>query len=106
MDQALNKEFSVRVSDWEAECLTEEQIKYASQDAIASIAICLKMVTDIEPSNSELWQLESIESFFDSWTKYSLPVDTKFRMPKQFIRNTSPLTKTSSTNNQSKPKYN
>lgn len=106
LDQALNKTFSVRVSDWEAEFLTEEQMKYASQDAIASIAICLKMVADTEPSNSTLWQSENIERFFTDWTQHSLQVDTKFRMPKGFIRNSSPITKTSSTINQSKPKYN
>jgi len=102
MDQALNKKFSVRVSDWEAEILTEEQMKYASQDAIASIGICLKMVADTEPSNSLLWQSESIEHFFSTWTKHSLHVDTKFRMPKGFIRNTSPFTKTSSVVSQPK----
>ena len=104
MDQALNKKFSVRVSDWEAEILTEEQMKYASQDAIASIGICLKMVADTEPSNSLLWQSESIEHFFSTWTKHSLHVDTKFRMPKGFIRNTSPFTKTSSVVSQPKSK--
>ena len=104
MDQVLNKKFSVRVSDWEAEYLSQQQIHYAAQDAIASLAICLKMVVDTEPSNSILWQLENIETFYQTWTTNLLHVDTKFRMPKGFIRNSSPITKASSTNNQSKPK--
>ncbi|EFX73459.1 hypothetical protein DAPPUDRAFT_325251 [Daphnia pulex] len=42
----LNKHFSVRCSDWEAENLSTIQVKYAAQDAIASIAICLKLVAE------------------------------------------------------------
>ena len=36
----------MRCSDWEAEYLSDIQVKYAAQDAIASIAVCLKLIAE------------------------------------------------------------
>ena len=46
----LNKHFSVRCSDWETDELSTQQITYAAQDAIASIAVCLKLLAE-----TDLW---------------------------------------------------
>lgn len=35
----LDKDWRIRASDWEAELLTERQIKYAAMDAIVAIKI-------------------------------------------------------------------
>lgn len=78
----LNKHFSVRCSDWEAENLSTIQVKYAAQDAIASIAICLKLVAETRaPDLSNVWSVSNMHEFYTLWaTKAAVP-DLKFRLP-------------------------
>ena len=78
----LNKHFSIRCSDWEAEDLSAIQVKYAAQDAIASIAICLKLVAETRvPDLSNMWSINNMYDFYTSWVTKSVVPDTKFRMP-------------------------
>ena len=36
----------MRCSDWEEEHLSDDQVRYAARDALASIALCLRLATD------------------------------------------------------------
>lgn len=78
----MNKHFSVRCSDWEAENLSDVQVKYAAQDAIASVAICLKLIaeTRVHDLNNTLWSINNMNEFYTSWTVTCAVPDTKFRM--------------------------
>lgn len=69
----------MRCSDWEAEYLSDIQVKYAAQDAIASIAVCLKLIAE---SKNDLNQqsFHTINEFYSTWAKTCVAKDTKFRM--------------------------
>lgn len=69
----------MRCSDWEAEELSDIQVKYASQDAIASIAVCLKMIAET-PTDLNFWLFRNIYEFYSTWAKTCVAKDTKFRM--------------------------
>lgn len=78
---ALNKHLSVRCSDWEADDLSDIQVKYAAQDAIASIAICLKLISETRmPTDMRVFSFLNIHDFYKSWAKHSAIRDIKFRM--------------------------
>lgn len=77
----LNKKYNVRCSDWEADALTETQIKYAAQDAIASIAICMKLIADNQSIETKLSPFDDVHGIYNQWTGTAAPfADTKFRL--------------------------
>lgn len=82
LGKALNKHYSVRCSDWEAENLSDVQVKYAAQDAVASIAICLKLIaeTTLPDLNNRFWVINNMNEFYTSWAVTCAVLDTKFRM--------------------------
>ncbi|XP_037775130.1 exonuclease 3'-5' domain-containing protein 2-like [Penaeus monodon] len=44
LDRSLDKSWRVRASDWEAEKLTQRQIRYAAEDALSGIRILIKIL--------------------------------------------------------------
>lgn len=85
---ALDKHFSVRCSNWEAQELSNIQIKYAAQDAIASIAVCLKLLAEAELLNEHMYSPYVFyyrSSFYDFnrlcsiWAVKYVVTDVKFR---------------------------
>lgn len=76
----LNKHFHVRCSDWEADDLTDVQVKYAAQDAIASIAVCLKLVEETSGSFLGNTRFGDVFSFYQSWSRECPLKDTKFHL--------------------------
>ena len=62
----MSKNLNITCSDWEALTLTEDQVKYAAQDALASLAICLKMVSDISLKAEDE---NDLSRFYTSWSR-------------------------------------
>lgn len=81
----LNKKYTVQCSDWEADALTDTQIKYAAQDAIASIVICMKLIADKQSRETKLSPFHDVHAIYDQWTSTAAPLftDTKFRLPRK-----------------------
>lgn len=85
----LEKHFSVRCSNWEADELSDIQIKYAAQDAIASIAVCLKLLAETELWNQRAfnpylfyrnhWSFYDFNRFCSNWAVNYVVTDVKFR---------------------------
>lgn len=78
----LNKHRNIRCSNWEAEVLSEEQIKYAAQDALASLGLCLKLVSDIMFAAQATWnfQFSDAEEMFIYWQQSSTyQLDRKYK---------------------------
>ena len=84
----LDKNFSVRCSNWEADKLSDIQIKYAAQDAIASIAVCLKLLAETELLDQRVFNPYFFyyqSSFYDFnrlcsiWAVKYVVTDVKFR---------------------------
>ena len=63
----MSKNLNITCSDWEALTLTEDQVKYAAQDALASLAICLKMVSDISLKAGD--ENNDLPRFYTSWSR-------------------------------------
>lgn len=86
LDVELNKHFSVRCSDWEAENLSDIQITYASQDALASLAVCLQLIADTRIIDTYLWSFFNVYECYGSWVgSCAMTKDTKFRFPSNYI---------------------
>ena len=68
LEVTLSKNLNITCSDWEALTLTEDQVKYAAQDALASLAICLKMVSDIS-LNKAGDENDDLPRFYTSWSR-------------------------------------
>ncbi|CAH0722959.1 unnamed protein product, partial [Brenthis ino] len=51
----LDKSWRIRCSDWEAEELTERQIKYAAADAHVAVKIFVKLITDYHLKKTSFW---------------------------------------------------
>ena len=96
LDVQLNKHFTVRCSDWENEQLSNKQITYAAQDALASIALCLKLVTEYQITNKEWTLFQDAHIVFRNWsTSFGKDrSDTRIRMPN--ISNEIPTKKSKS----------
>ena len=67
LDVELNKDYEITNSNWELEILDINQIKYAAQDALASLAICLRLVSDISLVDDRL--NGNLQSVYTSWSK-------------------------------------
>ena len=67
LDVELNKDYEITNSNWESEVLDINQIKYAAQDALASLAICLRLVSDISLVDDRL--NGNLQSVYTSWSK-------------------------------------
>jgi len=67
LDVELNKDYEITNSNWESEVLDIKQIKYAAQDALASLAICLRLVSDISLVDDRL--NGNLQSVYTSWSK-------------------------------------
>lgn len=76
----LSKSSKVRCGNWEAKELSRNQIHYAAQDALASIAVCLKLIAETSTNDLKLWS--SRNEFYRSWTETCDAKDAQFKISK------------------------
>ena len=73
----MNKNKKVRCGNWEAKELSVFQIQYAARDAIASIAIGLKLIIETASTDLSSSSPSNIYEFYKSWTKNCAKKDAK-----------------------------
>jgi len=71
---SINLDKSYRLTDWTRRPLTDEQIKYASEDVIYLVEVYKKLTEYLRVQNREYWAIEEMNSLYDR-SKYEVDLD-------------------------------